>query len=184
MKIYSINDLSNSKVVDILKKEFSKILDLDIITNYHPDYSQTVGNLFYILEHGRYKIGKYYIIVDDDDNFIASSGWNQYEFDSSVALLLTRMFVNPKYRTQYYIGNYVLPIMIDETSNYEFQWITCNEHTSMIYKWFDRAAQGKRTAIFNDWPEIYKKFKPIGKKTIYYTEQYVAELNNNHINKL
>jgi len=176
MKIYSINDLSNVKIVNLMKKEFSKILDLDILTNYHPDHSQTAGNLFYILEHDRYKIGKYFVIVDDDDNFIASAGWNQYELDPSVALLLTRMYVSSKYRTQYHIGNHVLPIMIEDTNKYDFQWITCNEHNSMIYKWFDRAAQGKKTALFNDWPKIYKKFKPIGKKMIYYTEQYVAEL--------
>jgi hypothetical protein len=39
-----------------------------------------------------------------------------------------------------------------------------------------RKEKNKRAALFNDWPEVYKNFKPIGKKTIYYTEQYVVEL--------
>jgi len=33
--------------------------------------------------------------------------------------------------------------------------------------------------LFNDWPEIYRKFVPIGKRDIYYTEQYVAEYQSN-----
>jgi len=177
MNIYTINDLSNIKVIDILKKEFSQITDSDIISNYHPDYAQTPGNLFYILEQGRYQVGKYFVIVDDADGFIASAGWNQYELDASVALLLTRMYVSPRHRTQYYIGNHVLPIVLEEVADYKHQWITCNEHNSMIYQWFSRSALGKRTAMFDNWPKIYKKFKPIGKKTIYYTQQYVAEFD-------
>jgi hypothetical protein len=177
MNIYTINDLSNVKVIEILKKEFSQITDPDIISNYHPDYAHVPGNLFYILEQGRYLVGKYYVIVDADDKFVASAGWNRYELDHTVALLLTRMYVSPQHRTQYYIGNLVLPNMLVEAADYQHKWITCNEHNSMIYQWFYRASQGRRTTMFTNWPDIYKKFKPIGKKTIYYTEQYVAKFN-------
>ena len=180
MNIYTINDLSNDKVVNALKNGLSEITDERIIKNYHPDYTHFSGNLFYILEHGRYNKGNYFVITDDYDNFIASAGWYQYELDTSIALLLTRMYVSLKHRTQYHIGNYILPKILDEVKGYENLWVTWNNHNDAISKWFDRADRGKSTALFNNWPDIYKKFKPIGKKIIYYTEQHVAEFRLEH----
>jgi len=180
MIIRSIQDLSNQHIVGILEKEFSKITDPAIVENYHPKHSRNPGNLFFILENGRYKIGNYSVILDDDENFIASAGWNQYELDHSVALLLTRMYVSPQHRTQYYIGNHILPVALIEAAEYKHKWITCNEHTIMIYEWFTRAAQKKRSALYSDWPDIYKKFRPIGKKNIYYIDQYVAEYTGDY----
>jgi hypothetical protein len=54
-------------------------------------------------------------------------------------------------------------------------YITANGYNSAIYQWFVRANEGKSPGLFSDWPDIYKNFKPIGKKNIYYTEQYVIE---------
>ena len=67
-----------------------------------------------------------------------------------------------------------------EVSNYDKVWITANEHNKMIYNWFERASKNKKAALFNDWPPIYRNFKTIGKKTIYYTEQYVVEYKKEH----
>ena len=106
---------------------------------------------------------------------MCSVGWNEYDLNSSVALLLTRMYITLKYRAQYIIGKTVLSQMIFEAQNYSKLWITANNHNKAIYTYFERASQNKRTALFNDWPDIYKRFKPIGKKTVYYTEQWVAE---------
>jgi hypothetical protein len=177
MKIHEIHDLSNQTVIDILKHGLSDINDVNIIKNYHPDYSNISGNLFYILDQGRYSQGhgKYFVITDDSDKYVCSVGWNEYDLNSSVALLLTRMYITPKYRAQYIIGKTVLPQMIEEAQNYSKLWITANNHNKAIYTYFERASQNKRTALFNDWPDIYKRFKPIGKKTVYYTEQWVAE---------
>jgi hypothetical protein len=177
MHIREIHDLTDTKTIDILKHGLSEICQENIIKNYHPDYSNTAGNLFYILEQGRYRreYGKYFVITDTNDKYMCSVGWNQYDLDSSVALLLTRMYIQPKYRAQYIIGKNLLPKMIQEATSYSKLWITVNQHNLTIYKYFERADQNKRTAFFNDWPEIYKQFKPIGKKTIYYTEQGVAE---------
>ena len=69
----------------------------------------------------------------------------------------------------------ILPKIIESTVDYDHLYITADSHNSAIYQWFVRANQGKKPGMFNDWPEIYRKFKPIGKQTIYYTEQYVAE---------
>jgi hypothetical protein len=175
MHIYTINDLSNVKVVNILKNGLSEISNPQIIKNYHPDYTDFTGNLFYILEYGRYKRGNYFVIADEHDNFIASAGWNQYEDDPLIALICTRMYVNTKYRTQYYVGNYILPKILEEVKEYKHAWVTWNNHNDAISKWFDRSLEGRSAALFNNWPEIYKKFKPIGKKIIYHTEQNVAE---------
>jgi len=178
MKIHEIHDLSNQHVVNLLSEHFNKsITDENLLKNYHPDNKNLPENLFYILRNGRYRkgLGKYYVI-EIDNEYICSAGWNEYEFDKDIALLLTRMFVNEKYRAKYYSGNYILPRCIVETVDYAHCWITCNEYNKTIYDWFSRSAQGITPALYNNWPEIYRKFKPIGKKSVYFTDQYVAEL--------
>jgi len=170
MKIHTIHDLTNIDVINILKKEFNKITDTNIISNYHPDYSDFSGNLFYILAHGRYIRGKYFIIVDDTDTFIASAGWNELNVD--VALVLTRMYVSPKFRTRYIIGKTVLPTMLTESIEYNKVWMTVNQYNKSIYNWLVRnEIQNK----IGNWPDIYKNFKPIGQQVINNTLQYVLE---------
>jgi hypothetical protein len=73
------------------------------------------------------------------------------------------------------MGEYILPEIIKNTTQYKHLYITADSYNSAIYQYFVRASQGKTTALYNNWPDIYRKFKPIGKKTIYFTEQYVAE---------
>ena len=160
--------------IDLLKNSLTDITDDTIVKNYHPDYSDTPGNLFYILNEGRYQLGKYFVVTINN-KYVCSAGWNEYELESDVALLLTRMYIVPEYRGKYIIGNNILPKCIQEASSYNHLWITANEHNKSIYNYFERASQNKRTTLFNDWPEIYKRFKPLGKKQIYYTDQWVAE---------
>lgn len=177
MKIHEIHDLANKPVIDILKQGLAEIQDESIVKNYHPDYSNISGNLFYILESGRYRQthGKYFVITDDSDKYVCSVGWNEYDLKPNVALLLTRMYITPAYRRQYIIGKTILPQMIAEAKDYSRLWITANKHNLSIYNYFLRASQNKRTVLFNDWPDIYRRFKPIGKQIVYYTEQWVAE---------
>jgi hypothetical protein len=176
MIVHEIHDLSNQYVVNLLKKGLSQIDNKSYITNYHPDYESTPGNLFNILKNGRYNLGhgKYYVI-EDSGTYIASAGWNEYDIEPSIALLLTRMYTMPLHRMNYHVANNILPLALAEIKNYEHIWFICNEYNKKIYNWFVRVHEGKRGALFNDWPDIYRNFKPIGKKTIYYTEQYVME---------
>ena len=180
MQLHELHDSSNEFIMNLLEVSFSKITDSDIVKNYHPNYHTEPANIFYILNdsNGRYQRGCYYVLEDDGD-YVCSAGWNQYELDSSIALALTRAYVDPKYRTKYYMGEYILPKIIDSTRDYEHLYITADSHNSAIYQWFVRANDGKCPTMFHQWPDIYRKFKPIGKKNIYYTEQYVAELNRN-----
>jgi hypothetical protein len=174
--IYEINDLSNQKVIEILKSGITA----DMFDNNHRAenylYSQrnSSSNLFYILDHGRYQIGKYFVITDQQDKFIASAGWNHYANDT--ALVLTRMIVHPRYRTQFIIGSEILPKIIEQTSSYSKVWITANDYNKSIYHWFDRASQQKSTALHKDWPTIYKRFKPIGQHLVNHTLQWVVQL--------
>jgi hypothetical protein len=177
MIIHEIHDLSNRHVNDIMCSGLSKITDRDIIRNYHPDYSNDSGNLFAILENGRYQKGQgKYFVIEEDGEFICSAGWNEYDLDKSTAFALTRMYTDPAHRGKYLVANNILPKTLEETSEYENVWMTVNRHNKVLYSWFVRASQNKRTALFNDWPDIYKNFKPIGEKMIYYTPQYVVEL--------
>ena len=177
MIVHEIHDNSNLDLVKFLGRELATITDESIIKNYHPDYRDEPSNIFYILRSGRYRkfYGKYFI-VEDDGKIVCSAGWNVYEEDPTIALGLTRAYVSPDYRGQYPMSKYILPKIIEETADYERLWITVNEHNIMIYNWFVRASQNKRTTLFNDWPDIYRQFKPMDKMTIYNTTQYVVEL--------
>lgn len=181
MIIHEIHDLSNEYVINIIKKEFSNVIN-DHRSNYNPDSSDRPGNVFKILDDGRYRKGKgTYYVLENDGNFICSAGWNVYDIDPTIALVMTRMYVSPLYRGKFIIGNTVLPLLLEQTKNFNKIWLTVNENNKTIYDWFVRADLGLRPSLFNNWPEIYKKFKPIGLHTIYYTEQYVAEYKkDNH----
>ena len=176
MQIHRIHDLSNSYVNLILRKGLSKVTDENYVKNYHPEFYKEPQNLFYILNdtNGRYKKGCYYVL-ENDGEYICSAGWNEYDLDPSTALALTRAYVSHMHRTKYYMGEYILPKIIEATKKYENLYITADSHNSAIYQWFVRANDGKSPGMFNDWPDIYRKFKPIGKQTIYYTEQYIVK---------
>jgi hypothetical protein len=141
--------------------------------NYSPYFFDINSNLFYILQHGRFIDGAYYVI-EEDGKYIASAGWNRYNHNT--ALVLARAFVSKPYRTTYIMGEMLLPLMLEECKNFENVWITCNENNRAIYDWFERSANGMKPTLFNNWPDIYKRFKPIGEMSIYYTQQLVAQL--------
>jgi len=158
----------------------SKINDPNIIRNYHPDYHNENCNVFFILKHGRYAQGhgRYYVL-EDQGRYVGSAGWNEYDLDSTVALALTRMYTDPYYRGNYVIANEILPRCLSETQQYQKVWLTMGQHNMSMYNWFVRSAAGQSSGLFNNWPDIYKKFHPIGQKNIYYTPQWVVEYQRN-----
>jgi hypothetical protein len=170
MIVHSINDLSNLTLVNILKNGLREVNDPKLIKNYHPDYADNSGNLFFILNKGRFQKGNYFIITDDDNNYIASAGWN--ENTANVALALTRMYVSKAYRNTFIVGKMILPIIIEQTTEYEKLWMTVNDYNKPLYDWFVR---NKDTSFSLGWPDIYKKFIPIGVEIVNYTPQYVVE---------
>ena len=175
MVIHQIHDLTDTYVRDLLINGLSKIdKSSPYCKNYHPDYQHIEGNLFYVLDNGRYNKGKYFIL-EDNSTYISSAGWNEYELDTSIALILTRMYTDTSHRMNYHISKYILPLILEEVKDYEYIWGTTNPYNKKIYDWFVRVSQGKSGSLDESWPEIYKKFKPIGIRNIYYTDQYVLE---------
>jgi hypothetical protein len=174
MKIHQIHDDTDHHVMGILKQGLAQITAGDIARNYHPENNHITGNLFYILAQSdnRYKHGCYYVL-EKDGEYVCSAGWNEYELDRTIALVLTRAYVAPKYRSHFYMAEYLLPLMLEAVNPYETVYITSNAYNSTIYEAFVRGSQGLTTG----WPEIYKKFTPIGQQTIYYTLQNVVRLN-------
>jgi hypothetical protein len=171
MNIHCIHDSSNSKIIKMLSNEFSKITDNTYIKNYHPDFSSCPGNFFFILDSGRYKpnFGKYFVI-EEDNKYISSAGWNIYEYSPSVALLLTRAYVSPNQRSNYTLGNYILPLIIEESSTKCNQlWITVNRYNYKFKKWLEFSKNRKTV------PDLYKKFRLVGDMDIYFTKQTVFE---------
>lgn len=175
MKLYSINDLSNKKLVNFLKENLKSINDEKIIKNYHPEYKDTPGNLFFVLKEGRYKVGNYFIL-ENEGTLIACAGWNYY--DNDIALLLTRAYIPKEHRRKYFFSKYFLPRMFEETVQYKKLWITCNDYNISIYRAIERLNKGQSAGLFDQWPKIYSGFRPIGKKIVNYTEQYVLEWDN------
>lgn len=176
--VHKIHDLSNCQAVDLLRSNIcaSMFKNDSLRKNYLYEYKNDPANLFYILGNGRYQNGAYFIVTDHNDKYIASAGWHPYS--DNTALLLSRMLVIPEYRGSYILAETVLQHMIDQSSSYENQWITFNDYNLTLYKWFERVDQGKRGALFNDWPDIYAKFKPVGQKQINHVLQYVVEYKN------
>jgi hypothetical protein len=170
MIVHSIKDLNNSELVAILKNGLREVDDPNLVKNYHPDYSDSSSNLFFILNKGRFQKGNYFIVTDDDNNYIASAGWNEHT--SETALVLTRMYVSKAYRKTFIVGKIILPIIIEQTVAYEKLWMTINDYNKPLYNWFVR---NKDTNFSLGWPDIYKQFTPIGKAIVNYTTQYVVE---------
>jgi hypothetical protein len=177
--LHTIHDLSNTYVIDLLKQGLSTVDTESNILNYHPDHADDPGNLFHILANGRYQEGKgKYYVIEEDGTYVCSAGWNEYQLEPDTALMLTRMYILPKHRVKYYIATHILPAALEEVTHYKNVWISFNEYNLGMYKWFERVDQGKRGGLFNDWPDIYRKFKPIGPKIINYTKQYVVSLSD------
>ena len=140
MVIHQIHDLSDSYIRDLLSNGLSKIDKLNpYAKNYHPEYQNTEGNLFSVLDKGRYAEGKgKYFILEDNSTYISSAGWNEYELDTSIALILTRMYTDTSYRMNYHITKYILPLILEEVKHYKHIWGTTNEYNKKIYNWFVR----------------------------------------------
>jgi hypothetical protein len=172
MIIHQIHDLSDTTIVKLLEQGLSQVTESELIKNYHPDYKSENSNLFYILKHGRYKTGNYYV-AEEDGQFVGSSGWNWYKDD--IVLALTRSYILSKHRQRNIMGTYFLPRILDETTSYNRIWCTCNKYNKVIYEGFVRMANGKRAGLSNPWLNIYSKFVPIGLHSVNHTEQYVVE---------
>ena len=171
MKIHSIHDLSNNYVVDMLRDNLLTVTESNLVKNYHPDFSNNPANLFYVLKDGRFKHGNYFV-MEEDGKYVGSAGWNPY---GDVALVLTRAFIPVAERRKYNMAHYLLPIIFEHTLDFKKLWITCNDYNFTIYQALTRLHEGKSAGLFSSWPAIYKNFIPIGKQTVNYTEQYVAE---------
>jgi hypothetical protein len=169
-----IHDDSDRHALAILERGLNEVEDPHIERNYNCRWRDHNSNIFYLLANGRYKRGAYYVL-SCGGQYVASAGWNEYELDTSIALALTRAYVHPRWRTQYLMAEYILPHIITSTRQYVHLYITVNPHNTALYNYFRRSADGKSTALFSNWPPIYKKFIPRGQATIYYTQQWIFE---------
>jgi hypothetical protein len=86
------------------------------------------------------------------------------------------MVVSLPYKTSGILGHTILPTLIEKTSSYDKVWMACNEYNVAIQKWFTRNEEGKSLTVAKSWPEVYKRFEPIGKHTINGIEQFVFQL--------
>lgn len=174
MIVHEIHDLTNPVVVNLLETGLSKITDENYVKNYHPAHSSDPGNLFFVLERGRYQKGRgKFFVIEENGEFACCAGWCQYDGEPSTAIGINRLYTDPKYRFNYYGGTVVLPQSLEESKHYKNIWLTFNEWNARLHDRFVKAAAGERV---NDWPEIYHQFLPIGKKIIYNVPQFVVAM--------
>lgn len=168
IKLYRITDTSNTHAMSILRRGLSTATgDQKTLENYHPDYSTHNANLFYILEHGRYARGAYFFVCDENDNFLASSGWHPY--NDTTALVSSRAYVAPLGQHQYPIATHITPVAIREAWAYPELWMCFNDHNLGFFKGFSR---GK----WENHP-TYKYFEPAGEAVVNYTPQWIVRVN-------
>lgn len=173
MIIHKIHDLSNIKIVDLLKKEFSKIDNVNFLENYHPDYSNKPANIFYILQNtNRYKNGAYYIL-ENNGEYVLSTGWNEYEYKNDIALIITRLYISQLYRSKLLMSKYILPMLIEETQKYKHTYVTVNKYNKNLLNSFLRVSNKK--ILRNQYSMLYKNLEYKGIMNIYFTEQHVLE---------
>lgn len=171
MIIHPIHNLNRTHIIKMLENGMSTITDEKRIKNYHPDYKNHTSNLFFILKEGRYNegMGRYYV-VEEDDKYICSAGWNKFIYTESTAVLLTRTYVHPKYRGNYVIGHQLLPICVGESQiDHKILWITFNQHYKKVYMWFAKMRNKPNV------PSIWRKFNYVGLKNVYNTQQHVYQ---------
>ena len=181
--LHKIHGLADSKVVSILENGLKHITDQRIVKNYHPDFANDTGNIFYLLGSGRYRKGRgAYFVAEEDGVYLGSGGWNTYDLRPSTALLLTRAYITPDYRSTAIIGHSLLKSIIRESwpdiQHFDSIWITVNQHNLALYKWFDKVSR-QSTPLFSEWPEIQHTFRAIGQQQVYNTDQWVVELKAN-----
>lgn len=180
MKLYTINDLSKKELIDVLKNNIKKEMFTNgLEKNYTWEDRNRPGNLFKILEEGRYIKGCYYIIVDESGNYVGSGGWNEYPYLENTALIATRTFIVPKYRTEALIGKILLPPMIENTKDYENVYMTFNDCNRAMYDFIVRYNNSGRIGSLNKvkLDPIWKKFYGVGTMNIYNVSQWALRLN-------
>jgi hypothetical protein len=163
-------------LIEFLEQNLFCIKEQHLLENYHPNYKASPANLFYILEHGRFDIGNYYVMITDQGEFAGCAGWNQ--FTRNIALALVRAYIPVKFRTNYIMGENILPRILKDTKDYPRVWLTFNEYNKVMYDGFERMSKSKSSSLL-PWPSIYRKFTPIGQHTVNNTLQYVTEYERN-----
>lgn len=176
MNLHFLHDITDERIVSILKEGLSCVLDERIAKNYNPKYSEHNANLFYLLEHGRYRSSKgKFFVLENDGKFVACAGWNEYDGDSNIALILTRVYIAKGYRANYFLTKYFIPAIFPEVLHYPKIWITFNSYNKVIYDWFIKINNsGQNGFVAKKFP-IFKNFKSIGVQSVYFTDQYVIE---------
>ncbi len=174
MIVQNIKD--NPNLIEFLEHSLSCVDEEHLLENYHPDYKTNNANLFYIIKEGRFNLGNYYVMITDQGEFAGCAGWNQYT--RNIALALVRAYIPKQYRTNYIMGENILPRILEETRDYPKVWLTFNEYNKVMYDGFERMSKKKSSSLL-PWPFVYRKFRPIGQHTVNNTLQYVAEYERN-----
>lgn len=175
MIAYPIHEFSTNYASNLLMQGLSEVNEEWCIKNYHPDFRENPANIFYILSNeGRYRKGHgCYYVFEEDNKFVSCFGWNEYELDPQIALIFTRLYTIPFYRTRQLHHNY-LDIVLTESNQYPVIYATYNLYNKKMYDRYLYYQKNGKNKLGN-YVKLYDKFTPIGIKDVYYTPQYVCE---------
>ena len=176
MQIHSLKDLAPCRGLTLLEQGMSLVEPSPDFDNYHPSSLDNPANIFYLLGHGRFTVGNYFVL-EENEKYAGSAGWNKY--NETVALCFVRAYIPKENRNRFLLSNMILPLIFEQAKNFKSLWITCNQHNKIIYDGLERIDKNSNSL----WPEVYANFKPIGQIMVNNVSQYVAEfkLNRNMI---
>lgn len=171
--IINIYDDSKSEGLSLLRESLDlSTSDEYFLRNYHPSYDSIPSNLFKLLKKGRYREGAYQIVVMEG-RYVASAGWHHYE---NGIIALSRAYIAEAYRGMPVLAECLLPGILSVSDEKMCPtWMTFNDSNRSIYEAFSRAMKNQSATVSFKWPEIFRKFRPIGKKEIFGYSQYVVE---------
>ena len=185
--VYKLTNLSNLENVTKVKDEMAAIPIKECRvkeSNYIYECRDVPGNLFKVLDEGRFQNGAYYIMTTKENNFVASVGWHLYTYeDGREIALISRAIVHPTYRHLRALSNYLLnPIINSIRENCSNKiWVAFNEHNMPLLHYWQR--QNRHQRYINDsastsWQQLKNmvpNFNYIGIKNINYVDQHVVE---------
>lgn len=145
------------------------------LENYRvADWKSRPSSLLYVAQiEGRYREPFDYSIVTEFGVPVSGAGF--YPHDRETVILMSRTYSVPGVRHRFLATN-ILQDHVWRSRELGFRraWITVNEYNLELYHEISRANQADHSR--RRYPDIWYRFRPVGRRTIKNTEQWIVEL--------
>jgi len=146
-------------------------------TNYSIDWEKYPNSLLYaLIKQDRFsKENGGMILLYNQQNLIACSGFNKSDFDNKVFLLGSRTLVDKMYRNNQVISFYIIPIQIEESKKLDAKIVAFTFDVSNKFSLYHVFVNNKLNLLLkNKLFSTYKNLKALDHTiNIYNTEQNI-----------